>query len=99
MLIDIAKEYKIKLGICSFINIMMLGLIGSSISSVLSKVIGATFKQIPYLNVIVEIGTPIAIMKALGCKVKYAIRPLEPFNKKMLNSTIKEIGKEGENND
>lgn len=48
---------------------------------------------IPYLNVIVEIGTPIAMMKALGCKVKYAIRPLEPFNKKMLNTTIRDIGK------
>ena len=93
MLIDISKEYKIKLGICSFMHVMMMGLIGNSISSVLSNVLGATFKQIPYLNVIVEIGTPIAMMKALGCKVKYAIRPLEPFNKKMLNTTIRDIGK------
>lgn len=99
MLIDIAKTYKIKLGICSFINVMLMGLIGSSISSVLSKVIGATFKQIPYINAIVEIGTPIAIMRVLGCKVKYAIRPLEPFNQKMLKSTIKEMNKDGENDE
>lgn len=91
MVIDISKEYKIKLGFCSFFNVMFLGLMGSSLSALTTKVIGTALHQIPGISVFMEVGTPIVIMKVLGCKAKYALRPLDPYSKNLLKNTFKEI--------
>lgn len=94
MLIDIAKEYNIKLGICTFSKIMTMGLIGSSVSTLATKILGSAINSVPVLNKFTEIAVPAVIMRHLGLKLKYAIRPIRPQSAKLLEETLKETSDE-----
>lgn len=80
MLVDIAKIYHIKLGIFSFIKLMMAGLMGVSVSAITTNLIGKVVKKIPVIGVVSDIIIPALVMKQLGLKIKYAIRPIEARN-------------------
>lgn len=80
MLIDIARIYHIKLGICSFMKLMLAGLMGVSVSALTTNIIGKVVKKIPVIGVVSDIVIPVLVMKQLGLKIKYTIRPIEARN-------------------
>ncbi|MDR1694946.1 MAG: YcjF family protein [Lactobacillaceae bacterium] len=80
MLIDIAKIYRIKLGLCSFFKLMLAGLMGVSVSALTTNLIGKLVKKIPIIGVASDIVIPALVMKQLGLKIKYTIRPIEARN-------------------
>ena len=91
LVIDLAKIYNVKLGICSFIKLSYIGLIGSSYSTITTNILNS-FIPVEIVKKTGEISISMVIIAQLGLKIKYAIRPIiAAENDFSLTKTIKLI--------
>ena len=77
IIIEIAHVYRIKIGICSFLKLMMFGLLGSSISSLIQKIATESTKNLPFVNILTEAAVNGSLVYVLGSQVQSIIRPVK----------------------
>lgn len=77
IIIEIAHVYRIKIGMCSFLKLMMFGLLGSSISSLIQKIATESTKNLPFVNILTEAAVNGSLVYVLGSQVQSIIRPVK----------------------
>ena len=77
IIIEIAHVYRIKIGICSFLKLMMFGLLGSSISSLIQKIATESTKNLPFVNILTEAAVSGSLVYVLGSQVQSIICPVK----------------------
>lgn len=78
VIVEMARIYHIKIGICSFFRLISLGIMGSSVTAVLQNVIIESTKSVVVVGKITEATINATIVYKLGHRVKSAIRPVNP---------------------
>ena len=77
IIIEIARIYHIRIGICSFIKLMMFGLLGTSISSLIQQIATESTKHLPVINILTEAAVNGSLVYILGTRVQSVLRPIK----------------------
>jgi len=90
MVIEIAKTYGIRLGVCSFFKLMALGIAGAFFSGVVTGIIEKFIHQM-FAKITGEAVSSVLIMVQLGFRIKFALRPVVPEKNGYLVNNIRQI--------
>lgn len=97
MVVEIAKTYGIRLGICSFLKLMSLGIVGAFFSGLITGIIEKFIHQM-FAKITGEAVSSALIMAQLGFRIKFALRPVVPEKTQYLINNIRQILQDIKNN-